>query len=350
MPGSTVEPWAGRLLGVSLYVKIVLAATLLIGGAATAAALVARVAPDPALKGWLAVGVLLVAALNALLVHLALRPLRAMESVVRQVEAGDREARVPVSSLADREMTRVVQVVNRMLDALDEARDRERSLAARVAEAEEMERKRLAHELLDGTAQLLSSVLVRIHLAGRGLPDPVPPEFERATRALEAARTDALAALDEISRIARGLRPPELDELGPTRALEVQLRHLTRGTPVHVEVGGDAVDPHLAPGSALALYRIILEGLANALQHGAPGHLRIHYHLDPDRVRVELEDDGSGFDVEAAARHPDRHLGILRMHERARYAGGRLHLESAPGSGTRLSLELPRSAAVEARP
>ncbi|MEX2529956.1 MAG: ATP-binding protein [Gemmatimonadota bacterium] len=336
------EPFAGRLLGVSLYLKIVVASTLLIGGAAAAGAVVARTAPDPWLKGWLALGVLVVAGANAILVNLALRPLHAMESVVRRVEAGDSTARVPVSRLADREMTRVVQRVNRMLDALASARERERRLAARLAEAEEVERKRLAGELLDGTAQMLAATLVQLHIARRGIPEVTPPELDAVGRAIDTARQEALAALEGIGRIARGLRPPELDELGASRALEVQARQLTRETGVQVEVEGDPVDDHLAAGGAVALYRILREGLANALQHGNPSRIRIHYHLAPDAVRVELEDDGTGFDPAGMLAQPEEHLGLLRMHERARYAGGRLEMDAAPGRGTRLRLELPR--------
>jgi two-component system, NarL family, sensor histidine kinase UhpB len=344
------SPWADRLLRVSLYAKIVGSTTLLIGGAGVAGALVARSAPDPVMKGWLALGVLVVAGANALVVHLALRPLRAIGSVVRRVEAGDLEARVPVSPLADREMTRVVQVVNRMLDALGTARERERSLAARIAQAEEMERKRLAHELLDGTAQLLSSVLVQLRLARKGLPEPLPPSLARSGEALEAARHEGTQALEEIARIARGLRPPELDELGPTRALEVQARHLTRGTRVRVEMEGEPLDACLDPDVALAMYRILQEGLSNALQHGDPTRVRIRYRTAGDRVKVDLSDDGSGFDVSAATAWPDRHLGILRMHERARYAGGRLRISSVPGRGTRLRLELPRTPPIVTSP
>lgn len=342
-PTPGTNPWADRLLRVSLYAKIVGSATLLIGGAVVAGALVARSVPGTSVKGWLAVGVLIVAGANALIVHLALRPLRAIGSVVRRVEKGDLGARVPVSPLADREMTRVVKVVNRMLDALAAARDRERSLAARIAQAEEMERKRLADELLDGTAQLMSSVLVQIRLARRGLPEPLPASLAPSGRALEAAHRGGSDALEGIARIARGLRPPELDELGPTRALEVLARHLTRGTRVRVEVEGESPDAFLDADGALAMYRILQEGLSNALQHGNPTRVRIRYRTVRERVRVDLSDDGSGFDVNAATIWPDRHLGVLRMHERARYAGGRLRICSAPGKGTRIRLELPRA-------
>jgi signal transduction histidine kinase len=336
MSGPASEPWAGRLLGVSLYIKIVVAATLLIGGAAAAGALVAHAAPGPWMKGWLAAGVLGVAGANALLVHLALRPLRSMARVVREVEEGNPSVRVPVSALADRDMVRMVQTVNRMLDAMDRARNRERTLAARVAEAEEMERKRLAHELLDGTAQHLSSVLLHLKMAGR---------TGDSANHLEPARTEVLEALEEIGRVARGLRPPELDELGPTRALEVQARQLTGSTGVRVARSGDAVDPHLDPPGALALYRVMREGLANAVEHAEAGQVSLRTRLLPDRVVAELEDDGRGFDPAEAAVAPDRFLGILRMHERARHAGGRLEIRSHPGAGTLVRLELPRRTA-----
>ncbi|MEX2528660.1 MAG: ATP-binding protein [Gemmatimonadota bacterium] len=338
--------WTARLLGLSLYLKIVVAASLLLGGAVAAGALVAHAAPPPHVRGWLALGVLAVAAANALLVHLALLPLKKMESVVQEVEHGNLTQRVPISPLADRNMVRVVQVVNRMLDALQAAGHRERDLASRLARGEEEERKQLSGELLDGTAQLLSSTLLQLQLVRRTLVESQPHRLQAGRAALEQARKGTALALEEVGRIARGLRPPELDELGPFRALEIRARHLLAGQAVRWEVEGDGPPADLTPELSLALFRILQEGITNAVTHADARHIRLRSHVTGQALVCDLEDDGRGFDVVATLRAPETALGLLRMHEQARRVGGRLELTSAPGAGTRLRLEVPHGGDV----
>jgi two-component system, NarL family, sensor histidine kinase UhpB len=333
------------ILGVPLFFKITVA------NAALAALIVwfALLHPpsrEPLVGGWLpltlGLGAVAAVAVNALLVHLALLPLRRVEATAREVERGNLAARVAGTPLADRTMARLTRVVNRMLDGLARARARQAKLSARILEAEETERKRIAYELFDDTAQLLSSVLLRLRIASRALEASEAEARNAAAAALEAARTDTLEALAGIQRIARGLRPPELDELGAAAALEAHVRQLTKGTGVRLEVSGDVVDPWLSGDSGLALYRIFQEGIANALAHGRPRTIRLAYRLEDTQVRAELEDDGLGFDPRDAMDPPERSMGILHMRERARHSGGRLTVDSTPGRGTRLVLTLPR--------
>lgn len=340
--------WTERILRVPLFYKIVLAnAGLLVLLGGMALSVLPRL--DPATgNGWLvgagALGVAAVIGVNGLLVHLALRPLRNVEETARRVEAGETAARVPHSPLADRELDRVTQVLNRMLDSLEAARLHQMELAARILEAEEKERKRIAHELFGDTAQLLSATLLQVQLAGRTLEREAPPgsEFRRTLEALEVARGELLSALQGLQRIARGLRPPELDELGPTAALESQARHLAQESGVEIRFEGDSVDGLLDPASALALYRILREGLSNAVAHAHPTQVRISTTVDAERVRAEVADDGEGFDPARIRERPERHVGLLRMRERARHAGGVVEVHSRVGGGTRLVLSLPR--------
>jgi two-component system, NarL family, sensor histidine kinase UhpB len=336
------------LLGVPLFAKIVVANGVLVGGLGAVALFVAPALHVEANEGWVAAawaaGVVAVIAVNGLLVRLALRPIRNVEAAARRVEAGELDARVPASPLADREIARVTQVLNRMLDSLEASRERQLDLSGRILEAEEGERKRISAELLDETAQLMSASLLHLRLAARHAAEQhTDGEAHPRTRAaLDSARTELLSALAGIQRIARGLRPPELDELGPVAALETQARRLTAGTPVQVEFAGDRIEPWLDPATGLAFYRIFQEGLVNAVVHAHPRRIRVELELADSRIRAIMSDDGTGFDPEGIASRPERHVGILRMIERARHAGGRASIESAPGEGTRLLVELPR--------
>lgn len=337
--------WVERFLRIPLFFKIVLANTVLLSAVALVAApLLGAGAREAWIVGAWVAGIVAVISVNGALVHLALRPLRNVEETARRVEAGDTGARVPPSPLADRELDRVTHVLNRMLDSLEAARRQQMELAARVLEAEETERSRIAHELFGDTAQLLSATLLQVQLAGRVLEREAPPGagFPRTEEALEVARGELLSALQGLQRIARGLRPPELDELGPIAALEVQARHLARESGVEILFEDCSIDSLLDARTGVALYRILREGLANAIAHAHPSKVRIAMHLDEDRIHAELADDGEGFDPTRVREHPERHVGVLRMQERARHAGGILKFHSRPGRGTRLVLSFPR--------
>jgi two-component system, NarL family, sensor histidine kinase UhpB len=322
------------VLGVPLYGRIVVTGTLLLGGAAVSGWLLARSVPDDRVKGWLALGVILVAVANAVLVHLALRPLRDVGTVVRRVEEGELEARVPRPTLADPEMHRVVDRLNRMLDALETGCRRQEVLAAQILEAEENERKRVSGELLDGTAQLLSSALLRLHVAER-MP-PTPALFGEV-------RSELRSALEEVGRIGRGLSPPELEELGVIPAIEMQARRVSEGSGIPIEVhrASTGWGGTLRPPQTLALYRILQEGIANALRHAAPTALHLRFGMSGDGLFAELEDDGHGFVVDHALKTPEASPGLLRMAERARSSGGVLRIRSIRGVGTRLRVTFP---------
>jgi two-component system, NarL family, sensor histidine kinase UhpB len=347
-PGRPPAPgWIESILRVSLFTKIVLANAVLVGLLGALALILAPALQDAGQQGWLLAGwmagLVAVISVNGLLVHLALRPIRNVEEAARRVEAGDTGARVPHSPLADREFQRVTEVVNRMLDSLEAARVRQMELSARILDAEEGERKRIAEELFGDTAQLLSATLLQVKLADRSLEglSVEDDRVERAHRALDAARDELLGALRGLQRIARGLRPPELDELGPTAALEMQARHLVEAGRARIDFSGEPVDRWLEPRSAVALYRILQEGLSNAITHGEAHRIQVSTGMENGRVRAELVDDGRGFDTGSIVERPERHVGVLRMKERARHAGGTLQVDSRPGEGTRLTLILP---------
>lgn len=273
-------------------------------------------------------GVAVTVLVNALILQLALGPLKLLEQAAARAQAGDLDARVPSSPVADRELERLAQTFNGMLDSLEGYRQRLRDVAARALAAEEEERKRIARELHDDTAQSLAALMLRLRLV-RGQEDA-----EARDQTLDELRAELGEALERIRRFARGLRPPALDELGLVPALESHVRGISEAGRIPVRIEADAVDGLLTPEAELALYRIAQEALSNAIRHASATSIEVRIRRVPRAVELEVRDDGRGFRV-AEARGGERPgLGLFGMEERAGYLGGRVEIDSHPGRGT----------------
>jgi PAS domain S-box-containing protein len=215
-------------------------------------------------------------------------------------------------------------------------RKRLRDFSEGALRSVEEERQRIARELHDDTAQRLATLMLRIRLLSR------ESEEARRSQALDEIREELLEAAEGVKRIARGLRPPELEEVGLRSALQAHLRGLKEGAGFEVEVEMDPVEHLLDAEGKLCLYRIIQESLSNALRHsGAPG-ARVVIQAGDDRVVAEVEDSGRGFSTSAAGLG-GAGLGLVGMQERAVMLGGRVLVDSAPGEGTRVRIEIPTS-------
>lgn len=273
-------------------------------------------------------GMAITVLVNALILRLALEPLQRLEETAARVQSGDVDARVPPSQVADRELERLAQTFNGMLDSLDLYRQRLREVAARAQAAEEDERKRIARELHDDTAQSLAALMLRLRLA-RGQPDAAERD-----RMLEELRAELAEALERIRRFARGLRPPALDELGLVPALEAHARGLAEASGIPVRVEGEPVAGMLTPEAELALYRIAQEALSNAIRHASPTRVDVEIRRRDGRVVLTVRDDGRGFQLEEARGGERPGLGLFGMEERAAYLGGRVEIRSRPGRGT----------------
>jgi signal transduction histidine kinase len=283
----------------------------------------------PALVALLAlVGVSVTVLVNALILRLALSPLKLLERTAERALAGDLGARVPASPVADRELERLSQTFNGLLESLEGHRQRLRDVAARALAAEEEERKRIARELHDDTAQSLAALMLRLRVA-RGQEDA-----EARGRLLDELREEVGEALERIRRFARGLRPPALDELGLVPALESHVRGISEVAGIPVRIEAEPVDGLLTPQAELALYRIAQEALSNAIRHAraASVHVRIEPH--GRSVVLTVRDDGCGFTVGEARDAEHQGLGLFGMEERAAYLGGQVEIDSAPGKGT----------------
>jgi signal transduction histidine kinase len=256
------------------------------------------------------------------------------EAIAMRLTSGDMEARVPASILADRDMARVGTTLNTLLDRLTEDRARERRLAAQVISAQDEERARVARELHDSTAQILTAVMLQLGAAARESTSP-PLDARIAT-----LRELAAEALEEVRSLSHTMHPRVLDDLGLAAALEWLARQARAQNPLDVQVIAAEFDPPIPAPLAAALYRVAQEAIRNAARHGAAQCVNVQLRRDGAVAVLEITDDGRGFDVELAEkRRPG--MGLFSMRERIGLVNGRLSVSSAPGRGTRVMARVP---------
>ncbi len=208
-----------------------------------------------------------------------------------------------------------------------------------ILSAQEEERKRIARELHDETAQTMLLTLQRLDALTYRSAKYLP---EAAVKELEELHGIVLQTLNNLRRLTRDLRPQILDDLGLVPAVEWLAEDMERqcGIKTSVEVAGP--QRQLTPEAQLLLFRIIQEALSNVRRHSAASEARVKVDFGGRGVRIVVEDNGQGFTMPAQVRDlaGSGKLGLLGMSERARLLGGALHVESQPGKGTRISAEI----------
>lgn len=214
-------------------------------------------------------------------------------------------------------------------------RKRLRAFGRQALRAMEAERKRVALELHDETIQTLVALLIRLKVAQRNPARAGSPEF------LDELRREIAEAAEGVRRMAGALRPPELDALGVAAAIESHARILTETTGLPVTVEVESREQLLPQDVQLALYRIVQEALSNTFRHAEAQRVAVRLRREAASVIVEIEDDGTGFDVLEVMASDQRGLGLFGILERAAYAGGRAEFDSRPGEGTRVIATFP---------
>lgn len=287
----------------------------------------------------LLIGALVVAqVVNTALVIVALRPVRSLEEAASRILAGDTAARVPYSPLADPNVARTGRALNQLLDELMRERDRIRRLAAQVISAQDEERARIARELHDATAQTIAAIVLQLSVAERSCTD------EECATKLREIRDTATESLEEVRLLSHAIYPRVLEDLGLRAALDWLARR-TRETS-SLEVGVTLRGSGSVPATvASALYRVAQESLLNAVRHSSATTVEVRLDVEPEYVKLEVEDDGAGFSPrDAEARRPG--MGIFAMRERVALVNGVLDVDSAPGRGccirARVPLEEPK--------
>jgi signal transduction histidine kinase len=215
--------------------------------------------------------------------------------------------------------------------ALTNARLYERSRELTIAE----ERSRLAHELHDAVSQKLFSLRLTAQ-AATALVDRDP---SRAKGELQQVAALAAEAADELRAAVVELRPAALDEDGLVATLRTHIQVLDRAHTARVTFLSHGVRA-LPAAQEEAVLRVAQEALHNALRHSGAGHVDVTVDRRGSGAVLRVTDDGSGFDPKTV-RRAGRHLGLVSMRDRASGVGGTLTVESAPGKGTTIELEVP---------
>jgi signal transduction histidine kinase/ligand-binding sensor domain-containing protein len=241
--------------------------------------------------------------------------------------------------LLERQRQEALDRANRAQRKNKEATIGLRQLARRLEAAEEEARSRLSRELHDEFSQTLTAAKINLQILR-----------SKATDAAVVQRLDdSVEMMDRMigqaRDIARGLRPPLLDDVGLVPALEDHLRAASRRSGVRIDFEAAPGVASVPPSLNTTVFRVVQEAVSNALRHADARTIRVVLRDESDALHLEIEDDGIGFDTVAALQHFRRgeRLGLLGMSERVRAAGGKIDLRSRPGNGCRISVRLPFS-------
>jgi signal transduction histidine kinase len=205
-------------------------------------------------------------------------------------------------------------------------------LASHLQTAREDERNHLARELHDELGALLTAAKLDVARLKRGLGTPTP-ELEQRVQHLNGLIDQGISLKRSI---IENLRPSSLSNLGLVAALDIQAREFTAqaGVPVHTQL-----EPvQLSEPAQMTVYRLVQESFTNIAKYAAAASVTVSLQAEQGRVRVAVEDDGSGFDPGRVA--PTSH-GLTGMRYRVASAGGEMRIVSAPGRGTMIEAWLP---------
>jgi two-component system, NarL family, sensor histidine kinase DegS len=215
------------------------------------------------------------------------------------------------------------------------ADDSPATMSLRIVQAQEGERQRMAEDIHDGPAQVLTNAIFQVEYLDRILGDT-----DRPAQAEIAFLRDMLRnGLEEVRTFITDLRPP-LADVGMATALAERAQQLEERHGIVVEVSVDGIDDRLTPTQRASVLRIVQEALQNVRKHAAASKVAIGLEGDA----LVIEDNGRGFDLMRLASGKSRNFGLQFMRERAELFGGQLQIESRQGEGTRILLRLPARA------
>jgi len=216
--------------------------------------------------------------------------------------------------------------------SLAEAEESPATLRLRIIEAQEGERQRLAEEVHDGPAQVLTNAIFQVEYLDRVLESS-----PRAAHAeLAFLRTMLRDGLDEVRGFITELRPPVVD-MGLAQALRDRAAEFGERHGIAIAVAVEGIDARLGPDAKASILRIVQEALQNVRKHSAATEVSISLEGD----HLAIADNGRGFDVMRLATGVSRNFGLQFMRERAELMGASLQIESRQGEGTRILLRLP---------
>ncbi len=222
--------------------------------------------------------------------------------------------------------------------ALRRSREELQQLSDSILATREEEKRRIARELHDDLGQRLSALKMDMTMLAADVSEGRDARgiLENIT-AMNDVIDDTVAS---VRRIASDLRPALLDELGMLTAIEWLANDFSNryGLPVSV----DGVDADVPEQTAIAMFRIVQEALSNVVRHADATTVDVSLAQTDGQIELRVEDNGVGWDKKPSGSGPRKSLGLLGIRERARLLGGAATVDSEPGKGFRLTVQIPR--------
>ena len=264
----------------------------------------------------------------------ALRPVRDLEAGLQRLADGKSDPALP--NFALREFRQVASAINSLAQALTESRAAQSALARQLISVQENERRALARDLHDEMGQSLTALSVTAaHLernAGR-------LDATAITECARDLRRDIRSSNEQLRSMLKSLRPHGLDAAGLGHALrELVCQWQNRETGIDFALKLPDNVPEVDESTALTLYRVVQEALTNVVRHSQARRCEIVITLIGDKVRAEINDNGTGFPQAA----PANRGGLLGMLERVEMANGKLEMMTNPEGGLCLIVQLPK--------
>ena len=259
---------------------------------------------------------------------------QARENLERKVE--ERTAEL---SKKNRQLIVEIEEHRKTEEALRESENRLHHLSSRLLTAQENERQRISMEIHDELGQNLAFLKLQLNaLAGRLTKNQgkLKAEFNNTLNFIDNI-------IEEMRRISRDLSPSVLQDLKLGQSLQWMLHDFNKHTGVRMTQDIMDIDTLFDDKEQVNIYRIFQEALNNIRKHAQAQRVKAVVHKNDEKIRIEIEDDGKGFDLdEMWNRHvAERGLGIASLHERTRMLGGTFDLKTETGKGTRLSMTIP---------
>ena len=285
------------------------------------------------------VGIMITLLVNRLIIRNALQPLHELGSALEQIDSGQINIPDSLKHYEDPNIHRLILTLDSMLERLATRANQLQAISERAINAQEEERVRIARGLHDDIAQSISMLIIRLER----LENRIPADMPHLARDVAETHKLATQLLEDLRQIIWDLRPSILDDLGLVPAIRWFARTKLCEIGVKVDFGmGDEV-MRLPSHLETMLFRVAQEAVNNILHHANARNVSICLWPERGRMCLEVKDDGRGFDVgrtngEAVSK---KQLGLLGIRERVSLVGGRVIVESALGSGTRLHVCVP---------
>ena len=245
----------------------------------------------------------------------------------------------PISFKSDDEIKRLADTFNLMAKTLIEKMRLERKYLSRIIDAQENERRRISRELHDEIGQALTAIKFNLDMIDKDLPQTSSTLRERLGEA-KSLSNHTLAAMRQLSM---DLRPTMLDDLGLIPTLRWYVQNFSNRSNIHSHFQAIGFDEKLPPQIETAFYRIVQEALNNISKHAEASQVEISLEQRDSAIYVSIMDNGRGFDLDKVLHpeSPERGFGIIGIQERVSLLGGKIDIQSSPGFGTQISIEIP---------